>query len=1341
MRFFFDYYKNLERIDLYLCNPDEKELFVIPGKERIFTLRFNDISEFSFKVDDKFTDRNGNSVPLEVYEYIRTKRLVYVTNIGWFKIVQVDETDDGITKQKNVVAESYQSVFKDRGFLSEERVYCFYNSVDPYDDRYTASNEGHVPSVVGQLNKQLGIKVNLAQGLEEPNSAYEDWTITYISEDVKELHRTFKANTTYGYDFMVNDVENAFKVVFVFDFLYKTIQVKTINEVTENRSGVIYTFNNFMKSVSVAEKADDIVTVLNCNGGNCDITLVNPTGTNYICDFSYYMDESEHRWMSQALIDKIKTWKDLCEASQADYMAAIARYRDALRAKLDYETQLKYESTYLTDLKNAHDNRSILKEGEVEGGICGYVRAEAVQAGNYSLDANSTYESIRFDGSSHIVAYKDAPVCTETSPGSGIYRWTFGGSSRQGTADEIVAGNMADENNQYWYFDDTNGTSYCKLTSRAVLNTESQETQYVCKGFDRFIAMRYPVTKTQSVSGGEGIDGSVKQVAYVDSIQTWIDTHESKVFDLNDGIARAEAEIKQANDASKQISERLNIISYFADTPDLFRELTCYWIEGSYDDENISILEGTTPEEEVELCLALLEAGKVELAKVSQPRFSFSLEAIDVSKNPEFQKQMAEIEVGKLITIEKEEGLWYYPVLLELVMNLDELDDFKMSYANALRLDDWGYTYADLIKSASSTSRQVNANWQDIMKYSKERAEVQSIIKDPLNLTLRAAYANMTNQEFTINTSGILGRKKVSENSSEFEPQQVRLINNVLLFTDDNWSTVKTALGKIYYPDPDDPSKILSKYGLAAEVLIGDLFLGSKLHIRNEDSSIILDKKGFTIKRVPGTGNDEDDVIFRVDTSGNLTLKGFVKSSELGISMTAILSHVAENYATNSMLAKVSSNTSTAIALFRQEVSDTYVTSEMVAEIVDGPTGALTKFKQEVTNTYAKTTTVNEFKGKLSESIAKVEAIANGNTAAIENLTKITGPDGTVSLANVLQIATEHESKISQLTEWKDTTTTSIAEIEEKANENGASISMVVDHNGIRGGMLISAINGESFAKISADRLEIEGQLLNIRVPSVNIEGKLMAHQIGTVAGWTIAGGDMYCGTAYDFFPPADNLYTGTTGNGIRLSTNSGIGDGAIGGISIGCCTVPATEVYDSTYHQQFIFGGKHIFRSRWSAQCYGINIEARGIYFYNATDDVPVSGARAENYIANVSGGVKLFGTWQSGSCLGTGSARTLKNSIENLDSRHSVLFDNLIPRSFKYNDGSSQRVHYGLIVDELKNAMDEAGITSSECAAYCLDDKNEPMGGGAIRYSELIPLCIREIQLLKRELASLKT
>jgi hypothetical protein len=100
--------------------------------------------------------------------------------------------------------------------------------------------------------------------------------------------------------------------------------------------------------------------------------------------------------------------------------------------------------------------------------------------------------------------------------------------------------------------------------------------------------------------------------------------------------------------------------------------------------------------------------------------------------------------------------------------------------------------------------------------------------------------------------------------------------------------------------------------------------------------------------------------------------------------------------------------------------------------------------------------------------------------------------------------------------------------------------------------------------------------------------------------------------------------------------------------------------------------------------------------------------------------------------------SWRGAKHDIEDIPDKYSVLFDNLRPVRYKYNNGTSGRYHTGLILDELEVAMNAANVDSSEFAAYCV--KDEETGKGGIRYSELIALNIAEIQKLKARVAELE-
>lgn len=115
-----------------------------------------------------------------------------------------------------------------------------------------------------------------------------------------------------------------------------------------------------------------------------------------------------------------------------------------------------------------------------------------------------------------------------------------------------------------------------------------------------------------------------------------------------------------------------------------------------------------------------------------------------------------------------------------------------------------------------------------------------------------------------------------------------------------------------------------------------------------------------------------------------------------------------------------------------------------------------------------------------------------------------------------------------------------------------------------------------------------------------------------------------------------------------------------------------------------------------------------------------------------------RLAGTWYGTSGTAISSWRGVKSNIEELDNRYSILFDELQPVRFIYNNGQSNRYHTGLILDGLKEAMDKAGIDTSELAAYCIS--NEATGEGGIRYSELISLCIDQIQKLKARVTELE-
>lgn len=96
--------------------------------------------------------------------------------------------------------------------------------------------------------------------------------------------------------------------------------------------------------------------------------------------------------------------------------------------------------------------------------------------------------------------------------------------------------------------------------------------------------------------------------------------------------------------------------------------------------------------------------------------------------------------------------------------------------------------------------------------------------------------------------------------------------------------------------------------------------------------------------------------------------------------------------------------------------------------------------------------------------------------------------------------------------------------------------------------------------------------------------------------------------------------------------------------------------------------------------------------------------------------------------------SDRKVKYEIDAMDEKYSKLFDRLQPSTYKFTNGTSGRVHMGLIAQDVKDSLDECGISTDEFAAYCSWTKEDGTETCGIRYGELVALNMYEIQKLKK-------
>lgn len=102
--------------------------------------------------------------------------------------------------------------------------------------------------------------------------------------------------------------------------------------------------------------------------------------------------------------------------------------------------------------------------------------------------------------------------------------------------------------------------------------------------------------------------------------------------------------------------------------------------------------------------------------------------------------------------------------------------------------------------------------------------------------------------------------------------------------------------------------------------------------------------------------------------------------------------------------------------------------------------------------------------------------------------------------------------------------------------------------------------------------------------------------------------------------------------------------------------------------------------------------------------------------------------------------SDRNKKNTIQTLTDVHTQIFDALQPVSYKFNVNNNNRTHIGFIAQDVKDAVENAGLTTQDFAGYCEWQNDDGTVGCGLRYGEFIALCVDQIQKLKKQVAELE-
>ena len=128
----FNFFNEHEDYVIKLCNPNKEAIcFLICGYDQELTLRFNQTSEFSMTVPYKFgQDENGNPIKFDYYDQIQAKKLIYISDIGYFIITECQVDGDGIEETKTLTAYSLEMELSFKKINLLDGTYKFYDPLN-----------------------------------------------------------------------------------------------------------------------------------------------------------------------------------------------------------------------------------------------------------------------------------------------------------------------------------------------------------------------------------------------------------------------------------------------------------------------------------------------------------------------------------------------------------------------------------------------------------------------------------------------------------------------------------------------------------------------------------------------------------------------------------------------------------------------------------------------------------------------------------------------------------------------------------------------------------------------------------------------------------------------------------------------------------------------------------------------------------------------------------------------------------------------------------------------------------------------------------------------------------
>lgn len=1145
---------------------------------------------------------------------------------------------------------------------------------------------------------------------------------------------------------------------------------------TEWQTNVFVSFDNIASEMEYSYEADNIKTCLKVTGADdLDINDVN-LGFGYVMDLSYF---NTPEWMGQELYEAYNKYLKLVNEKTPIYTNLLQEYNklwneySELYNRVTTDTKGDFPTIYLNELKLDYFKK-MLQKYYCDKNIDGEFTDTTINIVEQITD------DFKFLGDSIITDYL-AFLQNKSNPTEGI-KFIGDGVTTSFTVSPILDNpgcvTIDGENiSEYSYNAQTGVIQFIeapKSGSTIIVNNEIQEIEnrtyeilnliwheFGISILNIYVDSYINIQQTHLESGwgtqANGFahkdeDGLCDNYCLYWANYLMLNSCQTA---LNERSIEAADKQKAMDDVSAQmaaISEELSLTNNFTDKQ--LVGLNSFIREDEYSDQNFVITEKDTIDDIFKTKKELLQCGKIELSKLCAPIFSFTAQLANIYALKEFEPIIDQFQLGNLINISLRPGYFKRARLMEVDINFEDFSDFSCIFGDLIAIKSQADIHADLLKQAASAGKSVASNssyWdKGADMATKTDIRIQNGLLDA-NTRLKAIDGN---QGIEIDKNGIW-LKKVDKDTGEIDAKQGRLVNNMFCFTDDNWKTTRSVFGE-YNIDGT------TYWGLLAEACIagyieGSTIVGSEIkagargdgtfnfsvspdgHIIAQSGTIAgweVDNKSF---RYGELGSINSMWVHRIgsDEKASIGGSGSIDGWTIGVGQSFGVTKDGKLYSTAGEIAGWNIEDH----VLQKELTKGNMNYQISMQSPDG-NSASEAFTVKSKRTYASTWNTQfsvDYQGKLIANDADItgkittdDITAKGGTIGgwSINSFKIYAGDSTSGYC-MMQKPSSSSTIVFSAGGISSTDTSPPFKVTAagRLTATNANITGTINATaGTIGGCSIIGgqlkVAGANITSISANQITT-GTLdcSNIKVTHLSANsittGTLVADRIAGLDASKIISGTF--ATARIPSLNASKITAGTLssnlilGSGIKLCSNNGaVMESYNGGV----------RIYSGNKNPYFAVYSNGVYMSAMSSShwntIYVVNSGSYGAYLYSGT-----------GYIG---------GTWYISGYQSTSSDENKKNTINPISDTYEKFFDNIGCYTFKFNDGTSDRLHCGFVSQRIKDSLDKAGISTQDFGGVVTKQNEDGTEDWYIRYDEFVPLNTWQIQKLKTKVSTLE-